>query len=395
MTGRERTSQQLDPLGGLGARPATRIVLLNGLAYGLFRTVERWDSLDLPMVGIAALLTLGIATVLLDVVSSPRRAPMLKSHFVAVALLGLTSLVLSLMSMWHGREPVLDDWAPVTLGALLIAASPYRPARELLGATILLTLAVGFIALLQAAPADSAPETIQIIVTAVPVLALGLGGAAFADSSVRSIEHWQGRADAATRDLTRSMYDGLARSVQQDRVTILNRDVVPFFTSLLERGEITPADAERARRISDSIRRVMVAEVDRSWLDHAIDDLGRVSGRESLGAESVDDGERLAPLMSSDQRAAVRALLGELVGLTGFDPDGFSVRLASVSGDPVGRPESAARSVQVTMRALVTAGAPELKRRLEPYRAVLRVLFHDTAIDVLPPVVTLKFRYDL
>lgn len=395
MSGRERTSQQLDPLGGLGARPATRVIVAAALAYAVFRTVERWRYMDQPMVALAALLTFAIAAVLLDIVSSPRRAPVRRSQFIAVALLGLASVVLSLVSVWQGREPVLDDWAPLTLGALLMAAAPYRPARELLGATVLLGIAVGFLALLQAAPAESAVETIEIIVTAVPVLALGLGAAAFADSSVRSIEHWQGRADAATRDLARSMRDGLARSVQQDRVTILNRDVVPFFSSLLERGEITEADAVRARRISDSIRRVMVAEVDRSWLDHAIDDLGRASGRESLGAESVDDGERLAPLMSSDQRAAVRALLGELVGLTGFDPDGFSVRVQAVETGTVEGAGATGSGVQVTVRALVGAGLPELKRRLEPYRAVLRVLFDDTAIDVLPPVVTLKFRYDL
>ncbi len=174
-----------------------------------------------------------------------------------------------------------------------------------------------FIVLLQSPTlASPVPTLVFVVVAITPMLALALAGGSFASVVLRMTERWRGRATNAVQELAAQSLPGITRSVQQDRVTILNRDVVPFFAEMLTRDAVSEADRVRARAISGSIRALMVYEVDRTWLAVVVEE----TLRSAADAAVIDDPERLASAMSTDQRTAIRALLVGLAQQDSFDP---------------------------------------------------------------------------
>lgn len=288
------------------------------------------------------------------------------------------AIVLDTAGRWGASAADGTNPMALAIGALLVAMAPYRPARELAAAGVLASLLIGFVALLHSSAID-APNVVHIITWSVPVLSLGLAAAAFASAMVVAIENWQRRADAASREATQTMEQGIAKSVQQDRVTILNQDVVPFFVGLLDRDRLTPEDRARAGEISDSIRRLMVAEVDRTWLDDVVRDLAE--GR--IDARAVRDSQRLAQAMSTHQRAAFRALLVAVCDMPGFDPGFFAVSITA--SDP------GLAWVNLTVRVEAPEASP--RSALAPYLAAIRVMFREVTVDRLPSALAVRFCY--
>jgi hypothetical protein len=174
------------------------------------------------------------------------------------------------------------------------------------------------------------------------------------------------------------------RSVQRDRVGTLNYTVVPFFTELLRRDSLDDDDRTRAQAIANSIRSVMVADVDRSWLETVVDQVAsQRDGIGAVGSEVVQDPNRLAAGMSTEQRTVMRALILALFDHPGFDPDGFAIVLASRG-----------RSCFVTLTAKLDADESIPKSGLAAYFAVLRIAFTNLRLVFHPPTLTLKFSYD-
>ncbi len=80
--------------------------------------------------------------------SSPLRAPFRWSGFVVVMLACALSLVLSSVATWNRQTNVVEQWAPITVGLILVQLSSYRSARELTAATILGGLLAAFVAVI-------------------------------------------------------------------------------------------------------------------------------------------------------------------------------------------------------------------------------------------------------
>lgn len=384
MTLRERTIQQLDPLGALGARLLTLAaaggMILYSLLMGWF---NRADTISPPLAILALVMVVGAAAIVITG-SSPVRAPMRRKTFVIALSSGFLAMVLSAASTWGQNRYVQDDAGPVVLGLLLVACAPYRLSRELVLSGILAAIFTGFLVLVQAESfVTGAPEIVYVLVAMTPILTMAFGAGALSSAIISSIRRWRSRATIASQALVSQLHDGIARSVQQDRVTILNRDVVPFFSDLLYRTEFTDEDRAAARVISESIRSVMVAEADRSWLDGVVEQAGAPLGQFAPGAEAVQDDERLATAMTTDQRTATRALLVALFGHPGFDPDGFDVRISRRTHNHV-----------ATVRAMFTAPEAAVRSDLAPYFAVLRVVFFDLRVAFARNTLTLKFSYD-
>lgn len=384
MSHRERTIQQLDPLGALGARLFTIAAIAGMVAYAHAMTwLNRFDIV-MPSIAVLALLAITGAAVIVVAGTSPARAPVRRPTFVLALGLAFSAMVLNAVAMWGANQYVQDDWGHVAIGMLLVAFSPYRMSRELALSGLLAAIFTGFLVLLQApALVSSIPTFVFVIVAMAPILAMSFGSAALASTIIASIRRWRSRATLASEALVSQLHDGIARSVQQDRVTILNRDVVPFFSDVLHRAELSDDDREEARQIAESIRRVMVAEVDRSWLDGVVEQVGASLGHMAPGAEAVQDNDRLAAAMTTDQRTATRALLVALFGHPEFDPDGFDVRIARRSGGN-----------QVTVRAMFAAPETSVRSDLAPYFAVLRVVFTNLRVAFARNTLTLKFSYD-
>ncbi|MHB1170892.1 MAG: hypothetical protein ACYCZY_00020 [Lacisediminihabitans sp.] len=383
MSVRERTLQQLDPAGTLGSRAITTLVACGALVYALVMTLRTVEQISHPLLAVLALLVLAAACGTLIVASSPYRAPFSRQAHALVHSLVLLAVVLSVASAWGANRYVQDDWGPISLGLVLVALGSYRPARELAGAGVLSAIFLGFLTLLQVpALATKAPSIAFVVVAVTPMLALCFGSVMFFTGIVNSLERWQHRANRATSSLADQLRDGIARSVQQDRVTILNRDVLPFFTEVLTQAEITDADRDRARAIAESIRSVMVAEVDRSWLESVIQQAGGSAHGDTGSSSAVHDTERLVPLMMTDQRTALRALIVALFEEPSFDPASLSIALRS-RGDEC-------RGVLI---ARLGAADHAMRAVLAPFFAVMRVVFSDLQVEFLQPTLTLRFSY--
>jgi hypothetical protein len=207
-----------------------------------------------------------------------------------------------------------------------------------------------------------------------PILAMSLASATFGRFLIEGLVRWRRRAKRAVSSFATENTDWIARSVQQDRVTILNQEVVPFFAEVLHRGVIDEEDRQRARRISDAIRAVMVAEVDRSWLDGIV---------EQITGQPADDPQRLAEFMSTDQRTAIRAAIFGVAGHPAFTARDFSLSIRAAGTQSV-----------VTMQAVLETGDNVLRGQIAAYFAVIRIVFSDVKVEFSNATLTLRFSYE-
>jgi hypothetical protein len=381
MSVRERTRQQLDPAGTTGVRLFTVVVMLGAIAYAVVETALSWSETVDPVVAGLALACVAAAVVLVVVGSSPYRAPLTRGTHLFAEGFVILSVFLDTASMWGSDSFVRDDWGPIVLGALFLAMGPYRPAMEIAVAGGVSVVFVGFLVMLEVPWfVTDAPTSAFVLVAIAPMVALCAGSVAYSLGVVSAIERWQRRATEASSDLARELRDGIARSVQQDRVTILGRDVLPFFAGVLADGEITDVDRARARSIARSIRDVMVAEADRSWLEGFV----ASGGPGSPDATAlVEDDARLARWMTTDQRTAVRALLVALMQTADFRRDDLHIRLT---------PDGEACRVDIAARFDDSDIAP--RQLFAPFFALVRSTFDAVEVEVEYPSLRLRFWYE-
>src|SRR5690606_28670647 len=216
------------------------------------------------------------------------RAPFTRQAMTMILLSALVGCAFEIASQWGDPHRVLGGWGPLALGFLLLAMGPYRPAREIAAAGSVTAVFYGFLIVVQAGSSVlDIPVLAIVAVSTMPILALAYAAAAHSKAVVDGLERWHRRVMKSGRVVTREDEAGMARSVQQDRVTILNQDVLPFFLEIIDKPTVSNADRERARDIASSVRKVMVAEVDRSWLEQAVDKLMPGDHQADAAAEPV------------------------------------------------------------------------------------------------------------
>ncbi|MEO6942945.1 MAG: hypothetical protein ABI238_03780, partial [Terrimesophilobacter sp.] len=377
----ERTRQQLDPVGTLGNRTLAVVLATGAFIYGLVMTIRTLDQVTNVMLAVLALVWLAGAAVTVTIASAPERAPFTRSSHTVVQLLALGSIALSVASQWGANRYIQDDYGPVALGLLILSLGVYRPSRELATAGGLAAIFVGFITLLEVPTLHtSMPPVSFVLVGMTPIIALSFASASFSGSLVDSLERWQERARRSVAQQTDRLRDGITRSVRQDRVMILGRDVLPFFTSLLARDTFSDGDRERAREIADSIRALMVAEADRTWLEV-------IAGDDGVQLDevhrSVVDRDGRATWMGTDQRTALRALIVALLDEPTFVPRTLSITL---TGN-----KTRTRGV---IAANIEANEHVVRAAFAPYFAVMRIVFTGLTVDYQQATLTVRFSYE-
>lgn len=376
---REATLQALDPLGALAGRPLTMAGAAAALVVAVPLSLAAWRDVTSPTLAVAALVVLAGAGLGLIVSSAAKRAPFPRSTALAVVAGALLAHILGAVALWERNTLVRDDWGPVAIGVLLLTLCPYRPAAELVRLSIGAALVVAVVTFLQQPYfVTNLPTLAYVIISMTPVLALGLGGAIFASVVLRRLASWRQRALRASEAHAATLQQGIVRSVQQGRVSILNRDVVPFFTALTDRQELTADDQREAAAIATAIRAVMIAETERTWLDELLSPAPAGTGS-SVWPRAVDDPARLVDGMDFDQRAAVRAFIGVLTGRAGIDPRALRVRVRGAASS--------------TEFLLTVTGGDVPEATLAPYLAVLRAVVDELTLT-LDTDLTLRFTYD-
>ncbi|ROP60299.1 hypothetical protein [Curtobacterium sp. ZW137] len=382
MTG--RTAQQYDPLGVMGSRPLAVVLGAVGLVWAIAVSVFDRDVVGSPTLSALTVLLLAASTAVVVTASSPFRAPFPRWAFAAHVALLAVAAVTSVAAQWGPDRSALNDFMSLLTATGIVMVAPYRPWGDLVVGGVVLAVVDGVAWGLAASvfPHD-VPLSVSAFLAAAPTLVLTAASGVFAWTFAGLAERVQIRAGSYS--VERAERDGIAASVQQDRSTILARDVAPFFAELRTRETITDADRARARAIADGIRRVMVADADRTWFEHAVRAEGGPSAR-------VDDPDGLIATLDADQRTVLRTFVRAVLRASTVDPAGFSAAVTR-SAD-TGPGDAAGRRVSVAFDVAVADSDIGIHRTFDPYFAVLRVTFPDLDVSVRPSSLALRFSYD-
>jgi hypothetical protein len=194
MSSSDLSYQQLDPAGSYGSRPITLVMSLGVVGLAAGATLLSWPSVSDPVTAYLAILATAVAALGVTFWSSPLRAPFRRSGFVVVTVAAGFSMVLCLLSTWNASTDLVNRWAPITVGLILVQLSSYRPARELIAATILGGILAGFVTVLQPVVGDyQLPTLVRVLDAALPLVALGLGATEYSRVLVRSLGEWFAR----------------------------------------------------------------------------------------------------------------------------------------------------------------------------------------------------------
>jgi hypothetical protein len=333
---RSATQQRLDPLGTLAAWPLAPALGAVVLCYSVIATVLQVDQVQNPLLATLAVFAMAAAVATLLIASHASRPPFdLRMHLIMVGLATIGYL-LETASRWGANELVQDDFGPIGIGLLLLALAPYRPWREIATSGAVISVLAVIVTLPQG---DNyridVPVGVYAIVSVTQILAPAAAGAAYSRRIVRSILSYQTDARRAIVARTEEARGQLARAVVEQQVSALKSGVIPFLTELLERGSVTALDVAQAGQLAAEVRRSLVAEVDRSWLDTVVTrERTALAERGTTALLVVADPEHRASAFTADQRAATAALLGALCTAAGFDPHTLVVQ---ITGTPQNR----------------------------------------------------------
>lgn len=302
------TLERLDPLSAAAARPVTTGAVILALALAVVVVATTADEITSPAWLVVSLSML-VAAVWLLLDRSRVYRPLWRAPSAQVLqLLLVVMTITAALSTLGANERLRDDWAPLVVGIILIALTPYRPAREIALWAVVHTLVCAVLGMLQSPAAyPDAPTLVFAVTGSLAVAIMGFGAAAYAHSLNGAIVRWHERAWAAARQAALDERGGVARSVQQQRITLLNRDVVPYLSRAVDAPELTDDDIDEARRLATSIRALLVADIERGWAATLLAEL--VTRHPHLNiAVRADDPDDAASRASLEQRTIVRAI---------------------------------------------------------------------------------------
>lgn len=326
----DQTLERLDPLSAAAARPVTTGAALLAIALPPLVLVTRGHEVVQPLWFVVAYLAVLAATVLLLDRSRPTRPVWQSTSAQVFQLLLMAATIASAASTAGANEQLRDDWAPLVVGILLVACTPYRPAREIVVWTAVHTLLCAALGIVQAPFAVSDVPTITFAVTgSFAVAVLGFAAAAYAHSLVTSTRLGQERAWQSAASAVRAQRTGVARSVQQRRITVLNHEAVPYLQRIIDTPTVSEEDRDEARRLARSIRAVLVAEVQKSWAQQMLDDVVARRPRLNIVA-TADDPDDLGRGSSLERRTLLRALA--VVGVERLAATEVHLRLRAPEG---------------------------------------------------------------
>lgn len=381
----ERTPQRLDPLGVQSAWGLVVLLCVAAVAYAGYATLRHLDQLRDPALAYSALVLLTLAAVAFAVRSHPRFSPFGRGAHLSVMAVTLVAALASTASIWGRNVRIQDDWGQIAVALFLIAMPLYRPVSEVLAVAVVSAFALGMTSALQASSlAIAAGPLVYATVSATPVLALAFGGCGYAWTMTGETLAWRQVAKRGQAELDVELRETARRMVAQEQLSTLNETIVPFLSDLLRRGDVTTADAARARELAEVLRLGTVTAVDRTWLAERLAQALTQRGLDPRAVHAirmVDDPDGLDRVLSDEQRAIVGAVIASTAALPGLEPT--SVRIV------------ATRPTYPTFELTATVDQPpkEVRQALAALLSSLRSVAMDATMRIHDQHLTIRFAY--
>lgn len=360
----EKTAQQLDPVGGVTARPIVVATTVIAVVIAVALSLASTDQVTSPVAAVAAVLALVLAGALFIVASSPFRAPLRMASHIAVCLLALAAVFLNAMSQWGLNTSQRDDWGPLSMAVLTIAFCSYRPVAELAGCAVISSVIVAAIVLVNPPTVNGMSTSLVLVMAVTPVLASGAAAAGFAAALVRilSVARTSSSSNPQGGDTTQSV---LVEALSSPQGVLLTERILPHLRTIRDDRQLTDERAELSREFADELRRLMVSDADQSWLTRAV--------------TSATDPDRLADRLEAPQRSLLRALFERLQTDGAFRRGTLAVTVSADGG-----------GVLVRVTARVSAGANP-RTTIAPFVAVARGIFAGSTDEFETTTIALSF----
>ena len=370
------TQQEADPIGGITAAPIVAIGAVLAFAVSIVLTVAHWHEVGSPLAAVLGILLVGMAGLTAAISAAPQFAPFTADRLWLVVALAVGAAIAEYVSTIGADRYLYDDYGPIVIGMLILSVAPYCTWISLLlagalSAAVLSILVVGS----ATATMNTVPIGALIAVNSAAVLALSAAAAGYSYAIVDETLAWQREANRAALRRDAELRAGIARSVQQSRISVLGREVLPFLAGVMTADRITVADADRARELAEALRRALKAGIEATWLD----DLAATVRASRDIPVIVDDPEGAAADLDDDQRSALTALISWL----GEGGRSSAIRV-SLAVDPRRR----------RIGVVAEPGAdPPSRRDLDRFAAVARAVSMRAEVDVTRENVSVELSH--
>lgn len=359
------TQQEADPIGGITAAPLVVIGAVFALAASIALTIAHWHEVGSPLAAVLGIALVGMAGLTASVSAAPAFAPFTVDRLWLVVALAVGAAIAEYVSTIGADRYLYDDYGPISIGMLILAVAPFCTWVSLLLAGLLAAAVLSILVVGSAvATMNTVPIGALIAVNSAAVLALSAAAAGYSYAIVDETLAWQREANRAALHRDAELRAGIARSVQQSRISVLGREVLPFLAGVMTADRISVADADRARELAEALRRALKAGIESTWLD----DLATTLRSSRSITVVVDDAEGAAAGLDDDQRSALTALVSWL-----SDANRSSAISVRITDDPPRR-----RIGVVTEHG----SAPPSRRELDRFAAVARAVSMRAEVDV-------------
>ena len=303
------TQQEADPIGAITAAPLVAIGA--GLAFvtSIVLTFAHWQEVGSPFAAVLGVALVAAAGLVAAISAAPSRAPFSAERLWLVVALAVGAAIAEYVSTIGADRYIYDDFGPIVIGMLILSLAPFCSWVSLLlagvlSAALLSILIVGS----STSAAITAPISALVAVNSAAVLAMSAAAAGYSYAIVDETLAWQREANRAALHRDTELRAGIARSVQQSRVSVLGREVLPFLAGVMTADRISVTDADRARELAEALRRALKAGIESTWLDDLAANVHMSRGIPVI----VDDPVGGAADLGDDQRSALTALISWL-----------------------------------------------------------------------------------
>lgn len=370
------TQQEADPIGGITAAPLVAIGAVLAFGASMALTVAHWHEVGSPLAAVLGIALVGAAGLTAAISAAAAFAPFTVDRLWLVVALAVGAAIAEYVSTIGADRTLYDDFGPIVIGILILAVAPYCTWVSLLLAGVLAAAVLSILVVGSAAATASAvPIGALIAVNSAAVLAMSAAAAGYSYAIVDETLAWQREANRAALQRDAELRAGIARSVQQSRISVLGREVLPFLAGVMTADRVSVADADRARELAEALRRALKAGIESTWLD----DLA-ATVRSARGiAVVVDDPDGAAADLGDDQRSALTALMSWL-----SEQGRSSTITVTITDDPPQR----------RIRIVTEHGAaPPSRRELDRFAAVARAVSMRAEVDVTRENVTVELTH--